>query len=116
MAGVAAARDDLGQPRAKRRRRHPTVLQVVPCSSEPSFAESPCDDRRASGTELAEAHRLGKRSDRFAVARPAEQHGEVDADVALLQLVQPGSDRIARAGACSITRATAPGGLLAGTS
>ncbi len=34
----------------------------------------------------------------------------------LSRLVQPGRDRSARAGACSITRATAPGRLLAGTS
>ena len=43
--------------------------------------------------ELAELHCRGKRSDRFAVAMPAEQHGEVGAGVALLQVVHSGSGR-----------------------
>jgi hypothetical protein len=86
---------DISSLRANRKRRARPVAGswlslVVPCSSGPLFAESLWDDCRASATELAEARRLGTRSDRLAVARPAEQHGEVNANEALLQLVRGG--------------------------
>lgn len=64
-----------------------------PLQQGPSFAESPSDDCRASATELAEGRRLGKWSDRLDVARRAEHHGEVNANEALLQLVQSAMTR-----------------------
>jgi hypothetical protein len=51
-------------------------------------SESPQNALRANGIELAAARRYGKRSDGVTVAIPGEQHGEADAAVWLMQVVQ----------------------------
>lgn len=58
-----------------------------PLRQRATVCGSPQTERRANADDLAEDRRAGKRSDRVAVAMPAEQHSEVDAAVALPRVV-----------------------------
>lgn len=112
-AGIATANRSDRLPR--RRASAKSVPLARQSSSRDCANEGPLLQGTRTGGLASQPLSLETPATLLEVGGPPASPGRSSA-ASVLVLVQRGRDRSARAGACSITRATAPGRLLAGTS